>query len=140
MDTKYFERKIHHQRRAFAEEAVAPELRANREAPFRGAKRGIQLANLKEAHRRVVPFRNDREAQVPSRLALANGPGDESLEAVQRSGRRRDESRHFFRGQQREQGLRIARPELAKRDAHTLENRQALLPIGGDHRGGQHRL
>src|SRR5262245_578809 len=58
------------------------------------------------------------------------GPGDEALEPFDGRRRRRDEPRHLFGRQHREQRLRVARPQLPEHDVVTGEHRQTLLPIG----------
>src|SRR6476659_9128299 len=64
------------------EEPGAPEGRAEHEAPFGGVTRGIELADLQQAHGALAPAWNDRERGVASRLPLAAAPFDEPAELL----------------------------------------------------------
>ena len=70
---------------------------------------GFELAQLEDPDRRVRAVERHREADIRSRPALTQRPGDEPFEAVDRRRRRRDEARHFFRRQQRAERRRIRR-------------------------------
>ena len=79
-----------------------------------------------------MPVERDREAGIRAGLALPQRPRDEALEAFNRGRRRRNEPRHFFRRQHREERRRIRRAQLAQRDLRAAQHRQALAPVRAD--------
>src|SRR5947199_7982042 len=100
------ERELEHQARTRLEHSGAPELRADREAPFGGVEAGTEVANLEDADCRVVTLDRDGKARVLAGCTLAVRPRDETFEPFDGRGRRRDESRHFLRRQESEQRWR----------------------------------
>ena len=117
--------------RRVEEETGAPERRAEHEAPLGGVKRGIQLANLQQAHRAVGPSGHDREGGVAACLPLATAPVDEPAELLGARGRSRDETRDLGGRKHRRERRGVGRPELAKGDPVPNQRRQGVAPRGG---------
>src|SRR5450759_2352684 len=97
------ERKVDDHARAVHAPARAPERRANRESPLGRAEARLQLPHLEDPDGRVHPVGHHREAGVVACGALAVRPRDEPLEAFNRGRGRRDEARHFFGREHRQQ-------------------------------------
>src|SRR5207249_10696669 len=75
------EREVHDELCAFLEDSRAPERRANRKTPFRGAEPRLGPPDLEDADGRVEPLHRHRKAQIGAGRPLPDRPGDEALEA-----------------------------------------------------------
>src|SRR5205814_1483337 len=96
VDADLLEGEVEHHLRAFDEHSVAPERRAEREAPLGGSEALLQRTNLNDADRFGHPLRHDAEADELAGRALPVRPLDEALVALNGGRRRRDEARYLF--------------------------------------------
>ena len=123
------EREVDDGPRTFDEHAAAPERRADGKSPFRAAESGLELPHLEQPHRIVVAVGHDAEAEAVAARPLVMRLGDESLEAFHRARQRRDELRHFFARQHRQQRRRIAVANLSKRDVLAANRGKPEMPV-----------
>ena len=74
MHADHVDREVDDQARAFGENARAPELRADREAPFRVVEATVERPHLEDADGGRHAVRHHREAGVVAGLAFALRP------------------------------------------------------------------
>ena len=125
----HIEREVEDERGGLHEQAAAPVLRAQREAPLGDVERRLKRPDLEQADNRVGVLERDPERERLSGFTLPLRPRDELLEPVKCRRRRRDQPRDFRRAERSQQRRRVRRAQFAKSDGGVQENWKTGAPV-----------